>query len=135
MTTYDEVWETFISKCKTDDINLPTSEPAIYRTIQNAILEFNVRLEDDLSGDDENEILDREISGNHLLILAHLIRKSVLENQLIYFSTTFIPFTKDIGVKNVGNQIIRLENLIEREDHHIDSIILKTEDSFYEGLY
>lgn len=130
MTTYDTVWETFLNKCKIDDLDLPTSEEAIYRTIKNAILTFNMKLEDNLSGDNENEVLSRELNNNELLLLAHCIRLIILENQLIYFSSTFSPFAKEIGVRNLGNQMNRLENLVQREDNIIDSIVIKMTDDF-----
>lgn len=130
MTTYDTVWETFLNKCKIDDLDLPTSEEAIYRTIKNAILTFNMKLEDNLSGDNENEVLSRELNNNELLLLAHCIRLIILENQLIYFSGTFSPFAKEIGVRNLGNQMNRLENLVQREDNIIDSIVIKMTDDF-----
>lgn len=130
MTTYDTVWETFLNKCKIDDLDLPTSDEAIYRTIQNAILTFNMKLEDNLSGDNENEVLSRELNNNELLLLAHCIRLIILENQLIYFSGTFNPFTKEIGTRNFGNQLNRLEGLVQREDDIIDSIVIKMTDDF-----
>jgi len=130
MTTYDTVWETFLNKCKIDDLDLPTSDEAIYRTIQNAILTFNMKLEDNLSGDNENEVLSRELNNNELLLLAHCIRLIILENQLIYFSGTFNPFTKEIGTRNFGNQLNRLEGLVRREDDIIDSIVIKMTDDF-----
>lgn len=130
MTTYDEIWETFLSKCKTEDINIPTSEERIYKTIHNGVLAFNTRLEDDLQCDHESEQLNRQLTDSELLILAHFIRKDILENQLIYFSTTFSPFTKDIGHRNLTNQIVRLENLVENEMKIIDSIITKMAEDF-----
>lgn len=129
-TSYDTVWESFLNKCKIDDLDLPTSDRAIHSTIQNAILYFNSRLEDDLEGDNEAEFLDRKLSGNELLLLSHCIRLIILENQLIYYAGTFSPFTKEIGARNLGNQMNRLENLVEREENKIDSIMIKMADDF-----
>lgn len=124
MTTYDHLWSTFLNKTKIDDLELPTTDAKIYQTIQGAILSFNNRLRDNLSGDNATEQLSRELDGDHLLILAHYIRLSVLENQLIYFSNTWQPFGKDIGVKNFGNQMVRLENLVESEKAKIEQFII-----------
>lgn len=130
MTTYDTVWLSFLNKCKIDDLDLPKSDPAIHETIQEAIRTFNIRTDDNLLGDNSTELLDRELNGDELLLLSHCIRLMILENQLIYFSSTFSPFTKEIGARNLGNQMNRLENLLKREDSKIDSIILKMMDDF-----
>lgn len=130
MTTYDQLWTSFRNKCKIDDLDLPTSDAAIHDTIQNAILSFNLKLEESLSGDDATEQLSRELIGEELLLLSHCIRLIILENQLIYFSGTFSPFTKEIGTRNIAKQMSSLENLVDREDMIIDSIILKMADDF-----
>lgn len=130
MTTYDDVWLSFLNKCKIDDLDLPNSDTAIHETIQDAIRSFNIRLDENLIGNNDTELLDRELDGNELLLLSHCIRLIILENQLIYFSATFSPFTKEIGARNLGNQMNRLENLLKREDSKIDSIILKMTDDF-----
>ncbi|WP_405101433.1 hypothetical protein [Oceanobacillus sp. FSL H7-0719] len=129
-TSYDLLWSTFLAKCKVDDLDLPNSEEAIYDTIQNAVLAFNNKLEDDLLADNTTELLNRELSGDELLLLSHCIRIIILENQLIYFSASFSPFTKEIGARNLGNQMNRLEYLIDREDDKIHSIIVKMTDDF-----
>lgn len=129
-TSYDDVWSSFRNKCKIDDLDLPSSDQAIYDTIQNAILHFNIKLEDNLTGDNTTESLSRELDGDELLLLSHCIRLIILENQLIYFSGTFSPFTKEIGSRNLGNQMVRLENLVKREDDKIQSIIIKMTDDF-----
>ncbi len=130
MTTYDKVWESFLNKCKIDDLEIPNTDSSIHQTIQNAILSFNNKLTDDLSGDDTTETLSRELDGNELLVLSHCIRFIILENQLIYFSSTYTPFTKELGVRNVGNQMGRLEKLVENEDKKIDGMIMKMVEDF-----
>ncbi|GLO66138.1 hypothetical protein MACH08_19220 [Oceanobacillus kimchii] len=65
------------------------------------------------------------MNGDEELMLSHCIRLIILENQLIYFSGTFSPFTKEIGTRNLSAQMSRLENLIERENSIIYSISLK----------
>ena len=130
MTTYDDVWTSFRNKCKIDDLDLPTSNEAIYDTIYNSILIFNNKLEDNLSGDNTSEMLNRELTGNELLVLSYSIRLIILENQLIYYSATFSPFTKEIGTRNLAKQMSSLQYLVEREDQKIDAILLKMIDYF-----
>ncbi len=130
MTSYDKVWETFLNKCKIDDLEIPSTDSSIHQTIQNAILDFNRRLEDNLSGDNTTEQLSRELDGNELLLISHCVRFIILENQLIYFSSTYTPFTKELGVRNVGGQMNRLEVLVEKEESKIDGILMKMVDDF-----
>jgi hypothetical protein len=130
LTTYDTVWTTFLNKCKMSDLDLPQLPGKIHDTIQGAILSFNNRLRDNLAGDNTAETLNRELVGDELLILAHYIRISILENQLIYFTNTWQPFQKDIGLKNFSAQLKTLESLVEREENLIDSIILNAQEDY-----
>ncbi len=120
----------FLNKCKIDDLEIPSTDSAIHQTIQNAILDFNMRLEDNLNGDDTTEQLSRDLDGNELLLLSHCIRFIILQNQLIYFSSTYTPFTKELGVRNVGGQMGRLEVLVEKEGEKLDGIVMKMVDDF-----
>src|SRR5690625_1460441 len=110
MTTYDDIWLSFINRCKTSDLVLPTATEQIHETIQNAIRLYNNRMQDNLAGDNESESFDRKLNGDEILLLSHYIRLIILENELIYFSTTYTPFTKELGARNVGTQQVRLEN-------------------------
>jgi hypothetical protein len=130
MTTYDTLWTTFLNKCKMSDLDLPQLPDQIYDTIQGAILSFNNRLRDNLSGDNATEILSRELDGDHLLFLAHYIRIAILENQLILFTNTWQPFARDIGIKNFSAQLKSLESLVEREEKLIEKLILNAQENY-----
>lgn len=82
MTSYDEIWEFFLLNCKTSDINLPTEESLIYKSIRNAVLRFNNRLRDKkLKCNDETETVDRVMNEDELLILVHYLRLIFLINE------------------------------------------------------
>jgi hypothetical protein len=130
MTTYDELWTTFLNRCKISDIDLPQSDEKIYDTIHGAVLSFNNRLRDDLGYDDTTEQFDRQLNNDELLILAHYIRHHILENQLIFFTNTWQPFQQDIGIKNFSTQLKTLEELVAKEERKIDSLIINTMDDF-----
>jgi len=129
-TSYDKVWETFLIKCKMDNDNVPSTNDAIHQTIQEAILNFNNQVEEQVNGDDTTEMLSRKLSDNELYLLSHMIRLVILENELIYQSTTYTPFTKELGVRNVGNQMSRLEKLVENQNNKIHSILISMQDDF-----
>lgn len=130
MTTYDELWSTFLSKCKMSNLDLPQTDGEIHRTIQNSILSYNNKLQTDLSGDNVSETLNKELDGDELLILAHYIRLSILENQLIYFTNTWQPFAKDVSLKNFKSQLKSLEKLVENEEEKIKLLIMNTEEDY-----
>jgi len=123
MTTYDDIYTEFLTKCKTDSINLPSNEMQIYDAIHSAIRHFNNRLRDDLGWDDQSEIVDRELNNDELTILAHFLRLSFLENQHISFTTLWQPFQSDIGLRNYQSQVKSLESLIAYENKVIDGLI------------
>lgn len=130
-TTYDTIWTTFESKCKLSDIDLPQEQDKIYDIIHGAILSFNNRLSESIiQYDDTSETVDRDLSGDHLLILAHYIRLDILTNQLIYFSSVWQPFEKDIGFKNYASQLSTFRNIVDNEKNIIETLIINIEEDY-----
>lgn len=128
MTSYDEIWEFFLLNCKTSDINLPTEESLIYKSIRSAVLRFNNRLRDKkLKCNDETETVDRVMNEDELLILVHYLRLIFLINEQTFFQTTWQPFAKDVGVTNYGTQINSLTKSIEKQTADIDRLIMNAE--------
>lgn len=130
MTTYDEIFTEFISITKTDPFNIPTLTPKIHDLIHSAIRHYNNRMRDTLSYNDTAETVDRILNDDELIIIAHYLRFSFLENQLINFTTIWQPFEKDIGLKNYGSQAKSLEVLIDNEKIEIESLINNTQTDF-----
>lgn len=131
MTSYDEVYVTFISNCKTEDINLPQDNAKIYEVIKSAVRLYNNRLRSNIICDDETESMNQILNDDELITVAHYIRLSFLENQLIYFTTLWQPFSKDLGLKNYNIQAKSLELLIDLENIKINEIIRNTEVDFF----
>ncbi|PAD85031.1 hypothetical protein CHH57_01595 [Niallia circulans] len=130
MTSYDEIWTTFLNNCKVSDLDLPQTNKAIYESIRNAVMYMNNRLRTDLICDDVKETLDKEITQDHLLILANYIRYIFLINQKTYFENLWQPFSKDVGLKNFSTQLNSLKSSIELQDKTIDRLIMNTEVDF-----
>jgi len=130
MTSYDEIWTTFLNNCKVSDLDLPQTNQAIYESIKNAVMYMNNRLRTDLICDDVKETLDKEITQDHLLILANYIRYIFLINQKTYFENLWQPFSKDVGLKNFSTQLNSLKSSIELQDKTIDRLIMNTEVDF-----
>lgn len=130
MTSYDQVWQTFLNNCKVSDIDLPQIPEKIYEQIKNALLHFNNKFRTSIVGDDILEQLSEEISDDHLLILAHYIRYLFLVNQKTYFESLWQPFSSDVGLKNFGTQLRSLDASIKDEKDTIDTLINNMEEDF-----
>lgn len=131
MTSYDEIWTTFLNNCKVSDIDLPQTDEKIYEVIKNGVLHFNNRLREyRIVCNDESETVDRKLSDDHLLILAHYIRLVFLINQRTYFENLWQPFASDIGLKNFSAQLRSLESSIKDQEDRIDELIFNTMEDF-----
>jgi hypothetical protein len=130
MTSYDEIYEEFLSRCKVDDIDLPNTNERIYAFIKTAVRDYNNRLRTSIVCNDESELVNKTLDDDEILILSHFLRLNFLKNQLIYFSSTWQPFAKDIGLKNFQAQLKSQELLVATEKDEIDSIIINTLDDF-----
>lgn len=124
MTNYDEIWDEFLTNCKTSDINLPNTDEKKYNMIKSAIRHYNNRMNDILKYNDIAETVDRILTDNQLIIIAHYIRLSFFENQLIDFTTVYNPFSKEIGLKNIQAQTSALRELVAAENGVIENLIL-----------
>jgi len=110
--------------------DLPQTNEKIYDCIYNAVLYFNNKLRLNVGCVDGEERLSEELSNDHLLILAHIIKLNILENELIHFSTLFQPFQKDIGIKNFNAQLNVLERRVENQKEFIGRLIVNTEEDY-----
>jgi len=123
-TSYNEIWKTFLNNCKVSDIDLPQTDEQRYEAIRNAVLHFNNRLREDVKCDDSTETVDRKLSDDHLLILAHYIRLIFLINQKTFYESLFQPFSQDVGIRNYNTQMNSLQKSIERQEELIEKLIL-----------
>lgn len=130
MTSYDEIYTAFLSRCKVEDIDLPQTDAQIYDIIHNAISDFNNRLRDDLTYSDSTETVSRDLNNDHLLLLAHYIRLNFLKNQLLYFTNTWQPFAREISLKNFMTQLRTYKEIVKDQEKHIETLILNMSEDF-----
>jgi hypothetical protein len=130
LTTYDQVWTTFLNNCKTTGFDLPQTDEGIYEKIKNGVMHFNNRLRKKVTCNNLTETLSEELDNDHLLILAHYIRLIFLINQKTYFENLWQPFQKDVGIKNFSSQIKSLESSVDSEKHEIDMLIRNMQEDF-----
>jgi hypothetical protein len=130
VTSYDEIYQTFLNNCMTEDINLPKTPEQQYQVIKNATMYFNNKLRTNLSCDDSTETVSEDLSDDHLIILANYIRLTFLINQKTYIESLWQPFSSDVGIKNFNTQIKSLENSISEQKNTIDYLIINTMEDF-----
>lgn len=112
-TSYDEIFSTFMDNNLAEDIDLPQTDPEIYRYINNGVKFYNNQERDNLICDDAEEKVSRQLNNDEVLIIAHYIRYAFLKNQLSGFLLTYQPFGKDMGFKNYDSQVRGLGRIVD----------------------
>lgn len=130
MTSYDEIWTTFLTKCKVGIIDLPKTDDKIYDAIHSAILDYNNRLQTDLTWDDNTETVSELLEGDYLLLLARFLRLNFLVNQETFSASSWQPFGGDIGRRSLKDQLSTLRKLVEDENKVIDRILINLTDDY-----
>jgi len=123
MTTYDTIWEAFLTESETLNINLPTETERIKNTIHAAIKKYNVFMDTPLEKNATNEIVNvegstEELTDGELELLVLLLKYIFIQNKISLFITTYQPFAYDIGIKNFQVQLNTLktqQSLIQEE--------------------
>ena len=127
-TSYDDIYQVFITNCNTVALMMPKTIEQQYDAIRNAVMLYNNRMEDNLRLNDELEVVDRLLTNDELLIIAHYIRLTVLKNTRTYKNSIFTTFTQEIGVRNINSQLNSLRDEIEEENKTIDMLIFNISD-------
>ena len=128
MTTYDELYTLFATNYSSDGLFLPRTIEQKYNTIRKAVMLFNNRLRDNLVCDDSMETVDRDLSDDEKLVIARLIRLTLLRNTRTFKNSMFDTFTKEIGVKNINAQLSSLKDDIDAEESAISMLIFNMTD-------
>lgn len=129
-TSYDEIFQCFLSNCGIDTSELPEDQQMIYAMIKNGIRHYNNIIEEEyiIVADDTTETINMQLDDTHMLILAYSIRYTYLENQLIGFEEIWHTFQKEIGFKNYKDQITSRQATLERTKNKIIELISNIED-------
>lgn len=130
MTSYDQIWVTFLNNCKVSDLELPQDDEGKYEMIKNAVMLFNNRMRTKITCDDVLEQVNEEFDEDYLLIVANYIRYVFLINQQTYFQNLWQPFSKDVGLKNFSTQLNSLKSSVEYQEKTIDRLFINMKDDF-----
>jgi hypothetical protein len=134
MTSYDDIWEAFVTNCLVDSQTLPQTNEGKYILIHNGLRHYNVSTDESeikLKFDDTLEQINVDLDDNRLLLLAYCIRYTFLENELIGFEQVWQPFVKEIGQKFYREQIGGREDTLDRTKNKIDQLLLNIEPMSY----
>jgi len=129
-TSYDEIFTCFINNCGIDTSRLPTEDSKLYEMIKNAIIHYNVFLKDEspIIGNDEEELLNTELDGSRLLILAYCLKYVYLENELVGFEELWSPFQQEVGIKDYRSQVFARQDTLNRTTNKIIELLTSIED-------
>lgn len=130
MTSYDDIYQTFLNNCKVDDIDLPTTDEERYEIIKNAVMHFNNRMRTKIVCDNTTETVSEDLNDDYLLIIAHYIRYLFLINERTYFESLWQPFQQDVGLKNFSTQLNSLKDSVTEEKNVIDRLIMNQEEDY-----
>lgn len=131
MASASTVWKKFLIINKTDKYNLPSNDVQILASISSGIDSYNVEAIGYSFGQMTIENEEISLAGNiniepiYITLLAYIIKKDFIDNQLSYNSTLYKPFTKEIGVGSMTyrTDIDSLEKISKETNIKINSII------------
>lgn len=130
MTTYDDVYTYFISITKVDEYDVPSTEEGMYHLIDNGRLEFNLRREDDLEVNDEDQELSRKLTGQELMLLGNCMRLVTFRNMLTDFTSNYSMFQKEVGYKDYKAQLEGRTWAIDRQERIISDILFAIQEDY-----
>lgn len=131
MIAYDSIWETFLNNYKAEDIDLPSENEQIYQAILNAVMLYNNRLRTNGICDHDSEIVSG-LENNHdtLLLIAHYIKLTFLNNDKTFYEKLWQPLSSDVGLKNFRNQLSSLSSSIKSQEDMIEKFIFNAMEDF-----
>ncbi|XZN14379.1 hypothetical protein ACSW9O_16070 (plasmid) [Clostridium perfringens] len=130
LTTYDEVWQCFLTNCKGTLQSIPQSDEVIYEYINNARVLYNIKIKSfqedftyPITCDNNKETLLVKLKDEELMILANYIKLVHLKNELTSFVSRFSVFQKELGIQNYNAQVKAKEYLIESQEETLRMMI------------
>lgn len=129
MTSYDDIFETFVLNCGSRE-DIPDDDEGKYQMIHNAGIHYTIFVEsEDVVFDDENEQINMDLSSREKLIYAYCIKYVMLQNQLEEFEEIWLPFQKEMGFKNYKYQLDGRKETIRSTERKILQILTSIEDN------
>ncbi|HBA03761.1 MAG TPA: hypothetical protein DCW51_07340 [Clostridium sp.] len=137
MTTYDEIWECFLTNTKVNKSLIPTNEAIIYQWINNAKNLYNNKIkqyQNDFSYpvecNNDLEMLNMTLTNDELLIFANYIRLVFLKNEKTAFVSKYGVFQKEFGINNYNAQANAKDLEVKEQEAFINELIINALDDW-----
>ncbi|EGT3606915.1 hypothetical protein FKF97_10960 [Clostridium perfringens] len=136
-TTYDDIWEKFLSECGYIFNEIPKNEIIIKNMIKNASTKYNqlaIKYETFTGGlvcNDLKEELNLKLTDIELSILANIIAYNFAKFKFTEFTSLYNVVAKDLGIKDYKSQCSARKQTIKEFEKTFMSLI---QDSDLEGL-
>lgn len=136
-TTYDDIWEKFLSECGYIFNEIPKNEKIIKNMINNAVTKYNqlaIKYETFNGGlvcDNNEETVSLKMSDLELSILANIIAYNFAKFKFTEFTSLYNVVAKDLGIKDYKAQCSARNQTIREFKRAYMSLI---QDSDLEGL-
>lgn len=137
VTTYNELYETFLLNCGYDFDELPKTDEMRYMMIRNAARKYNQqakkysnRMTHDIVCDDVTESLNVELTSNELLVFAYMMAEILASTKLVEFTSIYAVYSKEMGFKDYNAQVQARQYTIDMFKNKYTSIIEDEIDTF-----
>lgn len=137
VTTYDELYETFLLNCGYDFDELPKTDGMRYMMIRNAARIYNQqakkysnRMTNNIVCDDIAESLNVTLTSNEMLVFAYMMAETLASTKLVEFTSIYGTFAKEMGFKDYKAQLDGRQYTIDMFRKKYTSIIEDEIDSF-----
>lgn len=137
VTTYNELYETFLLNCGYDFDELPKTDEMRYMMIRNAARKYNQqakkysnRMTYDIVCDDVTESLNVELTSNELLVFAYMMAEILASTKLVEFTSIYGVYSKEMGFKDYNAQVQARQYTVDMFKNKYTSIIEDEIDTF-----
>lgn len=137
VTTYNELYETFLLNCGYDFDELPKTDEMRYMMIRNAARKYNQqakkysnRMTHDIVCDDVTESLNVELTSNELLVFAYMMAEILASTKLVEFTSIYAVYSKEMGFKDYNAQVQARQYTVDMFKNKYTSIIEDEIDTF-----
>lgn len=162
-TTYDNIYDIFMSITHVDEIYYPQTEVGIKRLIRNGIRIYNQKMFANLKWDDNKEIVyDEEkvniettyieipdtdpieyeteekvvyedLENSHVSLIAECMKLITFKNMESDFISTYSTYSKEMGIKDYKAQLDGKMALVKNQEKEIESIVFSLSEKVHEG--
>lgn len=137
VTTYNELYETFLLNCGYDFDELPNTDEMRYMMIRNAARKYNQqakkysnRMTHNIVCDDITEALNVELTSNEVLIFAYMMAEILASTKYTEFVSIYGVYAKEMGFKDYNAQVQARQYTISMFKEKYTSIIEDEIDTF-----